>query len=150
MPFFSSCRSEEHGDELARRAGSVTSPSISNCTGTDWLRSAQPEPRNASGNVRPSASLRWRSRGCGNGVETQRFDPQPAGSTIWNTTALGCAICPATGTALGDHAVDRRDQRFRLAAHFVERDAAVLEAFKLEFGFFKLDCAIAPLGASRS
>ena len=40
--------------------------------------------------------------------------------------------------AFGDHAGDRRDQRFGLAARFVDRRAAFAQTFEFEFGVFEL------------
>ena len=151
MPCFCLGRCNQHGDELAgaQSAGIAFDREVHR----DRLAAvgeARSRDSSAAGSCR-CRSARDASAEPAIASKLKASTHSRAGSTIWKMTALGCAICPATGVPSAITPGDRRHQRFRVAPHLVERRAPLAQALQLEPGVFELGCAaIAPLGASCS
>ncbi len=75
---------------------------------------------------------RPRAAGRFDALEAQRLDPQPRGIDDVEDDGARLNDLACHGAAFGDHACNRRDQRFGLAARFVDRCAPFAQPFQLE------------------
>jgi hypothetical protein len=83
--------------------------------------------------------LRGRDGGRSQRIEAQRLDPQPRRIDDLEHDRVRLRHLAGDRCAVCDHSIDRRDERFRLPPHLVERRAPILEALQLQPCLVELD-----------